>query len=200
MPSSVPQFTPAEHDSEADPPPVEVPTVSGSLVPTGVLSLGNPDAPDVLLVFTNHVCRYCREFNGHHLPRLLDAFVRDGSLRVDIAMRPLRKYPESTIGALALICAGRQNNGAHINDVLSEMSPITRPTVLAMAKSEGLDQKVFTECLDGTDAAETLARLESLSDSFDARLVPTFFINGERIVGLPEYAELEATIKAARAR
>lgn len=193
----VPQqdFTTAEHDSEAKPLPVELPTVSGSLSPTGVLQLGNPDAPVVLLVFTNHACRYCREFHGHHLPRLTDAFVRSGQLRIDIAMHPLRKYPESQLGAMAMLCSAE--HAAEMDRMLSELSPITNATVGNIVKQEGWGEVRFWECMQSDAPAEMLTRLQSLADSLGADLVPTFFINGEQIVGLPEYAELRATIDEA---
>lgn len=196
--SSTPQFTPAEHDSEALLPPIDATSASGTLLPSGVLSFGNPDASAVLLVFTNHACRYCREFHNHHLQRLLEGPVRDGTLRIDIAMRPLRTYPQSSLGAAALLCAGSHASAMH--DALVALPDINRTTILDLVEEEGWGTDAFVACFDGGGATERMDALASLAASLDVQSVPTSFLNGERIVGLLEYAELQGMVRDATTR
>jgi protein-disulfide isomerase len=58
----------------------------------------------------------------------------------------------------------------------------------------------FVACFDGGGATERMDALASLAASLDVQSVPTSFLNGERIVGLLEYAELQGMVKDAMKR
>lgn len=201
QPSSAPSsaFPTAEHDSQAVPlpPPDTLRSVSGALLSNGVFSIGMQDAPAVLLVFTNHACRYCREFLRHHLPRLIEEFVTSGQLRIDIALRPLMKYPESERAARALICAAWQDKGMEMNAALPELSPLTDAAILGKATTIGLDAAAFTTCLDADGTNAAMRSVRTMAETFAVDQVPTFYLNGNRTIGLPDYADVRATVRAA---
>jgi protein-disulfide isomerase len=48
--------------------------------------LGDPDAPATLIEFADLQCPFCAEFAGDELPGLVDSYVRDGRLRLELRL------------------------------------------------------------------------------------------------------------------
>lgn len=186
------------HDSEA-PEIVE----SGALLPTerllstGVLDFGERDAPLTLLVFTEHHCSYCKEFNSEHLTRLTSDFVDVGSLRVQLASFPLKKYPQSEPAAKAVLCAAEQNKGLAMSNMLFERVYKDPGSAKNYAKELEMNTEIFTECMESEEATATVAHHKEWAQSLGVQYVPTFFLNGEKFVGLPYYADLRGRIEQA---
>jgi len=186
------------HDSEA-PEIVE----TGALLPTerllstGVLDLGERDAPLTLLIFTEYHCNYCKEFNSEHLIHLTSDFVNKGSLRVQLASFPLQKYAQSENAAKAVICAAEQNKGLAMNNLLFASAYKDPGSALNFAKELGINTEAFESCMESEETQATIARHREWARSLGVQYVPTFFLNGEKFVGLPYYADLRGQIEEA---
>jgi len=184
------------HDSEA-PEIVE----TGALLPTerllssGTIDIGNPDAPLTLLVFTEHHCNYCKEFNSEHLLRLIADFVQSGKLRVQIAYFPLQKYPQSINAAKAVLCAATQQKGLALNNILFERVYKGPGSAKNYAKELEMDTTLFAACMEDAETVATVTRQKEWAQSLGVEYVPTFFLNGEKFVGLPYYADLRGRIE-----
>ena len=168
------------------------------LLQTGILAIGQENAPLTLLLFTNHSCRYCREFEEEYFPRLTEDFLRSGKLRLEIAVLPLKKYPESALAASSLFCAAAQGKGLAMHESLFD-TQITRRSVIDLAETLSLDTNIFGTCLDAPETAEVLLRQASIAEMLAMEFVPTFFLNGEKFIGLPTYADLRGRIEGAQA-
>lgn len=202
LPSDVPDTdipAPIAADTEWEVPssPPEPPSVSGSLLPNGAIALGAPDAPHTLLVITHPSCRYCKEFTRHHLPRLVDAFVSDGSLRIDLLIRPLKKYPESASLAAAAICAAEQGRGSRVHDALADSDTLSDAALRQISSQLTLDETALRTCMAAPSTTALVEAAAAVADSLHADLVPTFVLDGVASTGLPEYAELRSRIDAA---
>lgn len=167
------------------------------LLPNGVLEIGERDAPLTLLVVTEHHCRYCKEFHGEQLPSLMKEFVDAGDLRIQIAILPLRKYAGSELGARASFCAAKQNAGLAMHRRLFTLPEVTRDAVAKSIGSVGMDGSVFHACLDDAHTGDILASQHAWLRAMGVTLVPTFFLNGEKSVGLPEIVDLGDWIEEA---
>src|SRR3989344_1416630 len=77
--------------------------IAERLLPTGILEVGNRDAKVTLLLFTEHHCRYCKEFQGEHFLNLYKDFIEPGTLKLQIAILPLNKYLGSERAAAGLL-------------------------------------------------------------------------------------------------
>lgn len=170
-------------------------TIVERLLPTGLIEIGDRDAPVVLMMFTEHHCRYCKEFYATHFPLLHQDYIEQGKVRLQIGILPLRKYIRSGNAAMSLLCAATQGKGIPMHELLFEVGAKDRQAQLDLSASLDLDTALFNQCLDSPDTARTLERQKSLARSYDVTLVPTFFLNGEKSVGLPYYADLRGMIE-----
>lgn len=170
--------------------------LSQRLLTGGLLEVGNADAVQTLLVFTNAFCNYCRTFEESYMPRLAADFVAGGMLRVITIPFQLKKYPQSADAAILLWCAAEQQKGQEMHALLFEGFP-NKTVLQQQAKSLGLDLKKLQACQKSPEAQAALSQQRTLADALDVSLVPTFFLNGSKIVGLPEYADLRGAISDA---
>lgn len=61
-------------------------------------SLGESEAPVVMVVFTDYQCAYCKKFFEERLPEINDRFVESGQLRVVIRDLPLKRHKFAPAG------------------------------------------------------------------------------------------------------
>ncbi|MDO8648503.1 MAG: thioredoxin domain-containing protein [Candidatus Peregrinibacteria bacterium] len=190
----------AESDARTSPSPAAV-DGSGALLErvldTGILEIGNPESAATLLIFFNHSCAYCERFTGLHLPRLINDFVRPGKLKLHLIELALRKYPQSELTSTALLCGGMQGKGLPMHQFLVTNEQINLSAVLAHGEELGLDMEKLRLCMENPALRETLKRQASMAESLGVTLVPTFFLNGEKSLGLPDYPDLKGSIEKA---
>ncbi len=69
-------------DDESEPaPPPRV-----AAIPQDSVSLGDPGAPATLIEFADLQCPFCAEFATGQLPGVIDSYVREGSLRLELRL------------------------------------------------------------------------------------------------------------------
>lgn len=169
------------------------------LLPVGLLEIGDPKAPVNMLLFTEHHCAYCKEFQDEQMPLLLQEFVAQGKLRIQIGILPLKKYLDSDLSAMGLLCASAQNKGLAMHAALFE-KPANADSIMKTTEQLTMDTKAFAACLKSEDTKTMLTAMRSLAQTLDVTLVPTFFIDGEKSVGLPYYADLRGEIEKVLAK
>jgi len=189
-----PRMEETGEDEVVAPPAATGSTVAERLLATGILEIGEANAPLTLLLFTEHHARYCREFQRDMMPRLVEEFVEPGVLRLQVVILPLKKYPQSQTAAAALLCAAEQERGFDLHDILSDKLDRERLEPRHYAEELKLDMELFDECLADEGTALVLEQQRTWSHSLAVSLVPTFFLNGEKLVGLPYYADLKGMI------
>ena len=162
----------------------------------GMIELGSKEAPLLLTVFTNESCKYCNEFMRDMLPRLETDFMTNGKLRVQLIIVPLKKYPNSTLEASALLCATALEKGQLMEEVMRESTLRDRKSLIALAKEIALPVKQFTVCLDAKETKNLLAEQQDFIHQHDVTLIPAFLIGEEKKVGLLSYPDLRGWIRA----
>jgi protein-disulfide isomerase len=55
-------------------------------IPQSGVSLGDPSAPATLIEFADLQCPFCRDFASEQLPGVIDSYVRDGRLRLELRL------------------------------------------------------------------------------------------------------------------
>lgn len=177
---------------------LEIGRISGTVTP------GPPTPTDArtplinLLLFSNASCAYCRTFEAR-----IDALISDPSIgpRLAVHVLPLHlmKYPQAEDAALTLYCAEQLKGAAGQGRRLLLSRPLEQITEKDWTDI-GLNADALTTCKKSPWAHELYTNAQDIARVLDVSLVPTYFINGVRYVGLPEESELKDQILRAMSR
>lgn len=167
--------------------------------------LGDPDAPVTIVEYSDFQCPFCLRHFSETLPQL-QAYIEAGQVRYVFKDFPIHNiHPQAQKAHEAARCA-RELGGDEafwtMHDLLFANQPewANNPDHIAVFKSlaaeAGLPQAEFDTCLDsGRYAAavnEDLAEGQRLGVSG----TPSFFINGQRLVGAQPFPLFEQAIEA----
>lgn len=164
--------------------------------------LGSQDAKVSVVEFADFQCPYCARHHQSVEPTLIDEYVKTG--KANILYKHLAFLgPESVGAAVAAECAADQGKFWEYHDYLFEhqqgenQGAFTQDKLLAFGKDIGLDSAPFEKCVKG---GETLARVQAdtaEAQKFGVGSTPTFFVNGEPLVGLKSPDEFKQAIDQA---
>jgi protein-disulfide isomerase len=186
--------------------PAEIP-VETLMKATGDLpeiSIGPADAKITIVEFASLSCSHCRDFHKNVLPQVKAKYVDTGKVR--LIMRDHPGNERAIAGAMLARCAG--DKAPLLIDALfktqeqwafQKESPL--PKLLEIAKQAGFTEDSFKKCLSDDKLLKTInANFENALTNFGVRATPTFFINGRRLVGLPNIESFDQAIAEAEAK
>ncbi len=151
-------------------------------------AVGADSAPVEMVMWGDFQCPFCRRFDLVTLPALMDRYGATGELRV--VWRNFENYGlESHDAAVAAHCAGEQDDFWEYHRTLYEnqrgvnTGAFGTSSLQRYADEVGLDRAAFDTCLAGTGYDAVISADKKLGRSQGVSGTPTFFINGEKIVG-----------------
>ena len=170
----------------------------------GAPSLGRPDAPLVLVEFTDFECPYCKDVHDQALAQLTKKYVETGKLRLISRNLPLPFHPNAATAAVAALCAHDQQQFWPMREKLFATSKsLNRTNYLRAAEELKLDANSFRECLDKKSYAERVQK--ELHDALSAGInsTPSFVlgklsgeeVTGELLIGARTLAAFEQDIE-----
>jgi protein-disulfide isomerase len=181
-------------------------------VPAGLAdgrTLGKPDAPVTLEVWSDYQCPVCGQFAELVEPSLVRTYVANGTLKLidhDAAFQGARSsstYDESVETAAGARCAADQNlywqfhNWLFANQVGENEGAFRDARLRALATRAGLDLTAWDACR-ATGQQQAAVRAETKAAvAAGVNATPTLKLNGQVMVGLHSAAELGALIDAA---
>jgi protein-disulfide isomerase len=180
----------------------------GWTVPQDGESLGSPDAPVVVEVWSDYQCPICGRFARDYLGRLVTEFVQPGTARIveqSIDILGTGTPSESALSAAAADAAGAEDRYWEFHDWLfwnqagENRGAFSRDRLVAMAERMELDLPAFERRLDSADARAAVASRTNAALAAGIRSTPTFVVNGRAIVGLVPYDVLAGAIRDAAA-
>jgi protein-disulfide isomerase len=157
--------------------------------------LGDPDAPATLIEFADLQCPFCAEFANDELPGVIDEYVRDGRLRLELRLLAFLG-PDSVRGQQVAHAAalqdkmwnyterffrnqGEENSGYATNSFLQRLA----------RQTPGLDVEQLTQDF-GNPRAEALTReAERMAKRLEVPGTPAFYL--VRDGGQPEPIEID---------
>lgn len=153
---------------------------------------GGKDAKITIVEFSDFQCPYCARFHSV-LKEALDKHPND--VRAVFKHLPLAMHSSAEPAALAAECAGEQGKFWEYSDALfANQAKINAAYLGALAKELKLDSAKFDKCLaDKKYLSKVEADKKQASDN-GARSTPTWFINGEKVVGSVAIEKIEAMI------
>jgi protein-disulfide isomerase len=169
---------------------------------------GNPDASVVIEEYSSYQCPYCGRFFAETYTELMTRYVETGQVMYVFNDFPLSSQPQSPKAAEAANCAGEVDGAQaywEMHDRLfkgqQEWSGQSDAVNIfkGYAAALGIEQAAFDDCLD---SGRTAAHVESDSREGTSRGVrgtPSFFINGQVLVGAQPFSAFSAVIDGALA-
>ncbi|MDH3297939.1 MAG: DsbA family protein [Gemmatimonadota bacterium] len=158
---------------------------------------GPEDAPVEFVEFTDYECPFCRRFHDTTYPEIRRRY--DGRVKWVVRNFPLTQiHPNAALAAEAAECALEQGRFWDYHDLLFERhDQLSRSDLKGHARELDLDGEQFDRCLDSGE--KRLAVQNDLRDGFRFGVTgtPTFFINGQVVVGAQTPEVVSAFIDVA---
>jgi protein-disulfide isomerase len=161
--------------------------------------MGSPDAPVMVVEFTDFQCPYCRS-----AAPVVKGVLAKYPDRVSLAVRdfPLGKiHPQAQIAAEASRCAAEQGKFWEYYDLLlAERSNMEMDSLVAKARGLGLDTELFGSCLRTGKYRDRVEKDRQEGIKAGVEGTPYFFINRVRLDGFLPAADFERIIETELAR
>ncbi len=176
----------------------DLPPDIGELRPgENVLSSGAPGI--TVIEYGDFECPSCARFARETFPTIRREYVETGKVRWVYRHFPLRAVHASAEGAArAAQCAARQQQFWAFHDLLFENSPaLSAADLQRYAEQFGLDTAAFAQCTADAAIAEQVAQDVALGQAAGVSGTPTFFVNGQRVVGFRTVEQFRALLDGA---
>jgi len=165
-------------------------------------STGSETAPVTIVEFADFQCPACRRFASvlAHIP------AEDKSkIRLVFHHLPLTVHPWARTAALGAACAQLQSSEVFwaLHDQLFDnqnaiSADNVRTKLVELAKGvKGLDLAAYQNCLDNDLSLGLVFRDMNLATTVNVNATPTLFINGRRLEGIKDEAQLRELIAEA---
>jgi protein-disulfide isomerase len=144
-------------------------------------ALGEPDAPIVMIEFSDIFCGHCREYSLYNLPGIIEDYVATGKVRyVDHYFGFAQTVQEGVVHAE--MCAAEQGRYFEFKHALFQTVEAGNFNLERAARVADLDMSGFRTCQDDQRYVNAVQEMV-FEDNYGVRATPTFFINGEEIAG-----------------
>ena len=159
--------------------------------------IGPEDAPVTIVEFSDYQCAFCGRHFRQTLPQLLREY--EGKLKYVLLNYPISSiHPFAQKAGEAAECAFDQGKFWEYHDTLFQnQRALGVDSLKQYAVDLGLNTTEFDTCLDS--GAKTALVLGDFQDgqSFGVTGTPTFFINGQPLVGARPFDSFKRIIDAA---
>jgi len=162
-------------------------------------TLGNPDAKVVVIEFSDFECPFCKRFWSETFPQLKKNYIDTGKIFFAYRHFPLDIHPNAEVAARASICAQEQDKFWEYHDAIFENQASLSIAALKQWASgiSGMNVSKFSSCVDSGKYADVVAN--DLSEALSAGVngTPSFFINGQLLVGALPYSAFQTALDEA---
>ena len=167
-------------------------------------ALGKSDAKVTIVEFSDLQCLFCRRFWKDTLPQLKKDYIDKGLVKLVYRQYPLppELHPAARDLAEASECASDQNKFWDFHDKAFEEQAkqgegtitVTNDDITTWASDLGLDMTKFNECFTSKADAKRIDTDMSDGQKVNVSSTPTFYINGQIVVGALPYDSFKTII------
>ncbi len=201
IPSNEPQVQAAD---EVEIPPFEMPEPV-VLSDEAAGELGDPDAPILIVEFTDYQCPFCSRHSAETMPIIMQELIDTGRVRYQLKDFPLDQlHPDARQGATAARCAGEQDAYWEMHDTLFNNQAAwgqggLTPDAIAeafvgFAGTLNLDTDAFSTCLSDGRYDDVIEANFQEGAAEQVQGTPAFFIGGYFISGAQPYEVFDLVV------
>lgn len=168
--------------------------------------MGKPDAPLVLVEFSDYECFYCARFFRKTLPQIKKEYIDTGKLKHVFKDFPLGFHKKAKKAAEASLCAGEEQKYWEMHDLIFEnQKQIDIPHLINHAKTLGLNAEDFEKCLDDSRYSKGIDKDIKTGQEIGIRGTPSFIlgkindrgeVEGDFIRGARPYKAFKSALDA----
>jgi protein-disulfide isomerase len=192
----------------ASPTPVQNPA---DLVAANDPVIGNSKAKVTIVEFSDFQCPYCRAFYKDTYSQLKKDYIDTGKVKLVFRDYPLPFHPSAQPAALGGQCATEQGKFWQYHDMVfgeqqkREADPTRVAATItfsandlkAWAAKAGLNAAQFNSCLDSAKYKDNVQADTDAGNKYGVSGTPSFFVNGQLLVGAQPYSEFKKLIDQA---
>jgi protein-disulfide isomerase len=151
--------------------------------------------PVTIVEFFDYQCPFCLKAN----PALEEAVrKRPGKVRLVLKHLPLASHPDAVMAHQAALAAGEQGHFWEMHDLLfANQQKLKMPDLLRYAEQLHLDVPRFRQRLETRHFERAIREDAVLGDALGVSATPSFFINGQTLVGSVSAERFEQVIDEA---
>ena len=147
---------------------------------------GNPEAPIKIIEFGDFLCPFCARAVILLYPQL-ESLINEG--KVVLYFRDFIVHPQANIIHNASRCANEQGkywefNKLAFQKLLDDIEMTKKENLINLAQELNLDIQSFEKCVDENRYNQDIQNDFQAGINADVEGTPTFFINGQKVVGL----------------
>jgi protein-disulfide isomerase len=159
-------------------------------------SLGDADAPVVIIEFTDYHCPFCKRHHDESFNQIKEQYIDAGLVRY-VVKDFLRVTPDA---AIATHCVREQmgDDGYWaMHGLLFDNQQALQPESLKQyARTVGVDGDAFDSCLDSQKYLAQVEADTAFAREYGVSGTPGFFVNSMPISGAQPFASFQAAIEA----
>lgn len=164
---------------------------------------GNKDAKVAIVEFSDFECPFCGKFFTDNMKQLDEKYIQTGKVKLYYRHYPLTSiHPLAQKAGEASECANEQGQFWGYHDKLfidqTTWSALAAEAALTTftdyAGQLGMNTDQFRTCLDSGKFAQRVTDDTAAGTQAQVDGTPTFFINGQRLVGAVPFADLQKLI------
>lgn len=161
---------------------------------------GEEGAPITIVEFSEYQCPFCGRYVEGAYVQIWDKY--GDQIRYIFRDFPLQFHPHAQIMAEAARCAGDQDQYWEMHDLIFEaqadwsQKETVDADISSFAIQLGLDKGEFDSCLDSGKHTQAVKDDQQLGAEMGVQGTPTFFINGQKLVGAQPFASFKEIIDA----
>jgi protein-disulfide isomerase len=172
--------------------------LAGGINITGSASRGNDSAKVVVVEFSDFQCPYCGNAAKDAVAQIERDYVNTGKVKLVFKHFPLPFHQYAAKAAEAAECAKDQGKFWEMHDKLfSNQAALTVDDLKRYASDLGLNTAEFNQCLDSGAKIQFVHNDVNYGTQLGVTGTPTFYINGNQIVGAQPYATFKQAIDTA---
>ncbi len=155
--------------------------------------IGNPEAAVTMVEYSSHFCGHCVNFHRDTLPPLMEKYIKTGKVKL------ISRFVSPPEIGLAILCAQEEDKFSEMSDYFFEhvQELQSADDVKAMALQIGLNKDNFEVCYDSKKYEDRVKEWFDSASEAGVSGTPTFFIDGQEIVGNQPVVVFEQAIEKA---